>query len=91
MRRPGAAAFARRAGGARGPRLVLPVRLAAAAIVVLGAASARAARVEPLEWTARLEAIGDLKPTTPDEMRNRVTAELATWIKVVDEAKIPKQ
>ena len=58
VRRPGAAAFARRVGGARGPRLVLPVRLAAAAIVVLGAASARAARVEPLEWTARLEAIG---------------------------------
>jgi tripartite-type tricarboxylate transporter receptor subunit TctC len=38
-----------------------------------------------------LEAIGDLRPTTPEEMRNRVARELATWVKIVDEAKIPKQ
>ena len=38
-----------------------------------------------------LEAIGDLRPTTPEEMRDRVARELATWVKIVDEAKIPKQ
>jgi tripartite-type tricarboxylate transporter receptor subunit TctC len=38
-----------------------------------------------------LEAIGDLRPTTPEEMRDRVARELATWVKTVDEAKIPKQ
>lgn len=38
-----------------------------------------------------LEAIGDLRPTTPEEMRDRVARELAMWIKIVDEAKIPKQ
>jgi tripartite-type tricarboxylate transporter receptor subunit TctC len=38
-----------------------------------------------------LEAIGDLRPTTPEEMRDQVARELATWIKIVDEAKIPKQ
>src|SRR5215510_3684376 len=38
-----------------------------------------------------LQAIGDLRPTTPEEMRDRVASELATWIRIVDEAKIPKQ
>ena len=38
-----------------------------------------------------LEAIGDLRPTTPEEMRDRVARELATWVRIVDEAKIPKQ
>ena len=38
-----------------------------------------------------LEAIGELQPTTPEEMRDRVARELAMWIKIVDEAKIPKQ
>jgi tripartite-type tricarboxylate transporter receptor subunit TctC len=39
-----------------------------------------------------LETIGgDLAPTTPDEMRARVARELATWTRIVDEAKIPKQ
>jgi tripartite-type tricarboxylate transporter receptor subunit TctC len=38
-----------------------------------------------------LEAIGDLRPTTPEEMRDRVARELAMWIRIVDEAKIPKQ
>ena len=79
MRRPGAAAFARRVGGARGPRLVLPVRLAAAAIVVLGAASARAARVEPLEWTARLEAIG-ASELFPDDSLASLDSDLAAHL-----------
>jgi tripartite-type tricarboxylate transporter receptor subunit TctC len=34
---------------------------------------------------------GDLAPTTPGEMRARVARELATWIRIVDEAQIPKQ
>jgi tripartite-type tricarboxylate transporter receptor subunit TctC len=39
-----------------------------------------------------LETIGgDLAPTTSDEMRSRVARELATWTRIVDEAKIPKQ
>jgi len=38
-----------------------------------------------------LQAIGDLRPTAPEEMRDRVAGELATWIRIVDEAKIPKQ
>jgi tripartite-type tricarboxylate transporter receptor subunit TctC len=38
-----------------------------------------------------LQAIGDLGPTTPEEMRDRVTRELATWTRIVDDAKIPKQ
>ena len=38
-----------------------------------------------------LEAIGELKPTTPEDMRGRVAGELKTWIRIVDEAKIPKQ
>ena len=38
-----------------------------------------------------LEAIGELQPTTPEQMRDRVARELAMWIKIVDEAKIPKQ
>src|SRR5206468_9950430 len=65
VRRPGAAAFARRAGGARGPRLVPPIGLAAAAsvvVIVFGATPARAARVQPPEWTARLEAGGASGP-----------------------------
>jgi tripartite-type tricarboxylate transporter receptor subunit TctC len=35
--------------------------------------------------------VGDLRPTTPEEMRDRVKRELATWIKIVDEARILKQ
>ena len=61
MRRPGAAAFARHVRGEREPRLVPPIRLAAAAsvaVIVFGATPARAARVQPPEWTARLEAVG---------------------------------
>jgi tripartite-type tricarboxylate transporter receptor subunit TctC len=39
-----------------------------------------------------LEAIGgELKATTPDELRTRVAGELKMWTKVVDEAKIQKQ
>jgi tripartite-type tricarboxylate transporter receptor subunit TctC len=39
-----------------------------------------------------LESIGgEAAATTPAEMRARVAAELATWIRIVDEAKIPKQ
>jgi tripartite-type tricarboxylate transporter receptor subunit TctC len=43
------------------------------------------------EVSKGLEAIGELKPTTPEEMRERVASELKTWIKIVDESKIPKQ
>jgi tripartite-type tricarboxylate transporter receptor subunit TctC len=43
------------------------------------------------EVSKGLEAIGELKPTTAEAMRDRVATELKTWIKVVDEAKIPKQ
>jgi tripartite-type tricarboxylate transporter receptor subunit TctC len=39
-----------------------------------------------------LETIGgEVAPTTPAEMRARVARELATWIRIVDEARIPKQ
>jgi tripartite-type tricarboxylate transporter receptor subunit TctC len=34
---------------------------------------------------------GDIAPTTPAEMRERVARELATWTRIVDEAQIPKQ
>jgi tripartite-type tricarboxylate transporter receptor subunit TctC len=34
---------------------------------------------------------GELAPTTPAEMRERVARELATWTRIVDEARIPKQ
>jgi tripartite-type tricarboxylate transporter receptor subunit TctC len=43
------------------------------------------------EVSKGLEAIGELNPTTPEEMRDRVAGELKTWIKIVDEGKIPKQ
>jgi tripartite-type tricarboxylate transporter receptor subunit TctC len=43
------------------------------------------------EVSKGLEAIGELQPTTPEEMRDRVASELRTWTKIVDEAKIPKQ
>ncbi len=39
-----------------------------------------------------LETIGgELAPTTPDEMRARVARELATWIRIVEAANIPRQ
>jgi tripartite-type tricarboxylate transporter receptor subunit TctC len=39
-----------------------------------------------------LEGIGgEVEATTPGAMRERVAAELATWIRIVEEAKIPKQ
>jgi tripartite-type tricarboxylate transporter receptor subunit TctC len=34
---------------------------------------------------------GDIAPTTPSEMRERVARELATWSRIVDAAQIPKQ
>jgi tripartite-type tricarboxylate transporter receptor subunit TctC len=34
---------------------------------------------------------GELAPTTPAEMHDRVARELATWTRIVDEAQIPKQ
>jgi tripartite-type tricarboxylate transporter receptor subunit TctC len=34
---------------------------------------------------------GEVEATTPDAMRERVAAELAIWIGIVDAAKIPKQ
>ena len=34
---------------------------------------------------------GELAPTTPPEMHDRVARELATWTRIVDEAQIPKQ
>jgi tripartite-type tricarboxylate transporter receptor subunit TctC len=43
------------------------------------------------EVSKGLEAIGELQPTTPEEMRDGVAGELRTWTKIVDEAKIPKQ
>jgi tripartite-type tricarboxylate transporter receptor subunit TctC len=43
------------------------------------------------EVSKGLEAIGELKPTTPEEMRDRVAGDLKMWIKIVDDAKIPKQ
>jgi tripartite-type tricarboxylate transporter receptor subunit TctC len=43
------------------------------------------------EVSKGLEAIGELNPTTPEDMRDRVAGELRTWIRIVDEAKIPKQ
>jgi tripartite-type tricarboxylate transporter receptor subunit TctC len=40
----------------------------------------------------RLEKIGgEVRPSTPAEFRDRVARELAMWIKIVDEAKLPKQ
>jgi tripartite-type tricarboxylate transporter receptor subunit TctC len=39
-----------------------------------------------------LETIGgEIAPTTPAEMRERVARELATWSRIVEEAQIPKQ
>jgi tripartite-type tricarboxylate transporter receptor subunit TctC len=43
------------------------------------------------EVSKGLETIGELNPTTPEVMRDRVAGELKTWIKVVDDAQIPKQ
>src|SRR5262245_42820699 len=44
------------------------------------------------EIRARLEQIGgEVRPSTPQEFRDRIARELAMWIKVVDEAKLPKQ
>jgi hypothetical protein len=34
---------------------------------------------------------GEISPTTPAEMRDRVARELAIWTKTVDAAGIPKQ
>ncbi len=34
---------------------------------------------------------GEIAPTTPAEMRTRVARELATWTRIVEEARIPKQ
>jgi len=34
---------------------------------------------------------GDIAPTTPADMRERVARELAIWTRIVDEAQIPKQ
>ena len=34
---------------------------------------------------------GEIAPTTPAAMRERVARELATWTRIVDEAQIPKQ
>jgi tripartite-type tricarboxylate transporter receptor subunit TctC len=34
---------------------------------------------------------GEIAPTTPAEMRERVARELATWSRIVEEAQIPKQ
>ena len=34
---------------------------------------------------------GEIAPTTPAEMRERVARELATWTRIVDAAQIPKQ
>jgi len=34
---------------------------------------------------------GDIAPTAPSEMRERVARELATWTRIVDAAQIPKQ
>jgi tripartite-type tricarboxylate transporter receptor subunit TctC len=40
----------------------------------------------------RLEKIGgEVRPSTPAEFRDRVARELAMWVKIVDEAKLPKQ
>lgn len=40
----------------------------------------------------RLEKIGgEVRPSTPAEFRDRVARELAMWIKIVDDAKLPKQ
>jgi tripartite-type tricarboxylate transporter receptor subunit TctC len=44
------------------------------------------------EVRERLEKIGgEVRPSTPAEFRDRVARELAMWIKIVDEAKLPKQ
>jgi tripartite-type tricarboxylate transporter receptor subunit TctC len=44
------------------------------------------------EVRARLEQMGgEVRPSTPQEFRDRIARELAMWIKVVDEAKLPKQ
>jgi tripartite-type tricarboxylate transporter receptor subunit TctC len=34
---------------------------------------------------------GEIAPTAPVEMHDRVARELATWTRIVDEAQIPKQ
>jgi tripartite-type tricarboxylate transporter receptor subunit TctC len=34
---------------------------------------------------------GELAPTTPAEMRERVARELATWTRIVEAANIPRQ
>lgn len=44
------------------------------------------------EVRARLEAFGgEVRGSTPDEMRNRVTTEVARWTKVIREARIEQQ
>jgi len=44
------------------------------------------------EIRARLEQIGgEVRPSTPQEFRDRVAGELKMWIKVVDDIKLPRQ
>ena len=34
---------------------------------------------------------GEVQPSTPQEFHDRIARELAMWIRVVDEAKLPRQ
>ena len=44
------------------------------------------------EIRARLEQIGgEVRPSTPQEFRDRVARELQMWVKVVDDIKLPRQ
>jgi tripartite-type tricarboxylate transporter receptor subunit TctC len=62
-----------------------------AAIVTRLNAELRKAVAEPAIH-ARLEQIGgEVRPSTPQEFRDRVERELAMWTKVVDDIKLPKQ
>ena len=70
--------------------LAAPAGVPRAIIDRLNAEVRRAAAVP--EVRARLEQIGgEVRPSTPQEFRDRIARELAMWIKVVDEAKLPKQ
>jgi tripartite-type tricarboxylate transporter receptor subunit TctC len=44
------------------------------------------------EVRARLEELGgEVRGTTPEQMRDRIASDLARWNKIMDEAKIPRQ
>ena len=70
--------------------LAAPVGIPRAIVDRLNAEVRKAVAVP--EVRARLEQIGgEVRPSTPEEFRDRIARELAMWIKIVDEAKLPRQ